>query len=135
MRTIKKVIIHCSDSDIDSHDDISVIRDWHVNENGWSDVGYHYFIQKNGNVQIGRNEKTIGAHCRGYNRESIGICLHGKYKEEFTNDQFTALAILVEDILRRYNLDIDDIYGHKAFDKKKSCPNFSVARWVKDYLN
>ena len=43
-RTVDRVFIHCSDSDWKHHDDISVIRKWHVDENGWGDVGYHYFM-------------------------------------------------------------------------------------------
>ena len=54
-RTVDKVFIHASDSDWKHHDDISVIRKWHVDENGWGDVGYHYFIKRNGTIQKGRD--------------------------------------------------------------------------------
>lgn len=54
------------------------IKDYHVNINGWSDNGYHFGIEMmRGNVEIlmGRMTDDIGAHCRGYNSDSIGIVL------------------------------------------------------------
>lgn len=126
---IKKIIVHCSDSDHDHHDDISVIREWHI-ARGFSDVGYHYFIQKNGNIQKGRAENVMGAHVRGYNRDSLGVCLHGK--NTFTKEQFQALKNLVEDIRTRYNLKLSDVYGHRDFDNKKTCPNFDVQEKMRE---
>ena len=52
-RAVDRVFLHCSASDRLEHDDIEVIRDWHVNGNGWSDVGYHFFIRKDGTVEDG----------------------------------------------------------------------------------
>ena len=49
-RDVDRVFIHCSASDHAHHDDVKVMRDWHVNGNGWSDVGYHYFITKAGKI-------------------------------------------------------------------------------------
>ena len=122
MRQINKIIVHCSDSDIPAHDDIETIRKWHVLENGWSDVGYHYFIQSNGNIQKGRDEARPGAHTRGHNQDSIGICLHGK--NEFADTQFFALNTVIRSLL--YAFPKAEIYGHRDFDNNKTCPNFDV---------
>lgn len=124
MRKINKIIVHCSDSDYSHHDDISVIRDWHVNERGWSDVGYHFFIKKDGTVQKGRDLATVGAHVEGHNSDSIGICLGGRHN--FTTKQFYALKVLLYDLTHQFFLTTNDVYGHRDFDKNKTCPNFDV---------
>jgi len=121
---INKIIVHCSDSDIAAHDNIETIYQWHVIENGWSDVGYHYFIQSSGNLQKGRDNTRPGAHVRGHNQDSIGICLHGK--NNFTEAQFVSLRNLIQGMLRDFNLTIFDVYGHRDFDNHKTCPNFDV---------
>src|SRR5678809_728655 len=76
MRKINKIIVHCSDSDVKGHDDISIIRGWHVNERNFNDVGYHYFIKWNGTIQTGRALDIVGAHCYGHNKDSIGCLLY-----------------------------------------------------------
>ena len=78
MRDINSIIVHCSDSNIKSHDNIETIRKWHVDERGWSDIGYHYVITQDGVVHEGRPLSRRGAHARGHNVGSIGICLTGK---------------------------------------------------------
>ena len=124
MRKINKIIVHCSDSDYSHHDDISVIRKWHTEERGWKDVGYHFFIQASGNVQWGRPIEQAGAHVSGQNKDSIGICLHGKQK--FTQQQFNSLKSLLFDLIRQFDLTTNDVYGHRDFDRHKTCPNFDV---------
>lgn len=126
MRKISKIIVHCSDSDYPKHDDISVIRKWHVDERGWRDVGYHFFIKSDGQVQVGRPVEQVGAHVKNHNRDSIGICLHGRHN--FTEKQFNALKSLLFDLIRQFDLTTNDVYGHRDFDSKKTCPNFDVKR-------
>jgi len=130
MRDINEIILHCSDSDVAAHDDIEVIRGWHVNERGWSDVGYHYFIQSNGNIQKGRQWGRIGAHCAGRNKHTLGICLHGR--DEFTQAQFDSL----EELIERIELELGTLMvnGHYKYSEK-TCPNFDVeqfneSRWA-----
>lgn len=124
MRKINKIIVHCSDSDYSHHDDISVIRGWHVNERGWRDVGYHFFIKKDGTVQKGRDLAEAGAHVKGQNNDSIGICLSGRHN--FTTKQFHSLKSLLFDLIRQFDLTTNDVYGHRDFNPKKTCPNFDV---------
>jgi N-acetyl-anhydromuramyl-L-alanine amidase AmpD len=127
MRIINLIIIHCSDSDSPKHDNIDTIRLWHK-QRGFNDVGYHYFITFNGTVQYGRQEAQIGAHCKGFNKQSIGICFAGKHN--FTEQQFLAGAKLIRDILIKYNLELSDVLPHNAFTKSKSCPNFKIEKLV-----
>lgn len=73
MREVQKHIIHCSDS---TFGDVAEIRRWHI-ARGFNDVGYHFVIRRDGEVEMGRTLETIGAHCKGHNTNSIGTCLVG----------------------------------------------------------
>jgi hypothetical protein len=136
MRNINKIIIHCSDSDIPSHDDISVIDDWHkqrgfkltLPDGNVMHVGYHYFIQSDGSVQNGRPEEYTGAHCLGHNHDSIGICQHGINK--FSDKQFKSLAKLVLKLLNKYDATI---HGHNEFSDK-DCPGFNIDDFIEKYI-
>lgn len=121
MRKITKIIVHCSDSDIASHDDISVIDSWH-RQRGWEGVGYHYFIKGDGVLQYGRPVGDIGAHVAGHNSDSIGICFHGKNK--FHPAQFGTLRTLLSSL--KVALGVDKVFPHNYFDKSKTCPNFDL---------
>jgi N-acetylmuramoyl-L-alanine amidase len=126
MRQIKKIIIHQSASDIPTHDDISVVDRWHK-ERGWKGVGYHYFIQSDGVLQYGRSICEVGAHTKGHNRDSIGICLHGKTK--FTPNQFATLRHLVESL--DFTLGNLKVYGHSDFEPTRHCPGFDYKNVLK----
>jgi N-acetyl-anhydromuramyl-L-alanine amidase AmpD len=119
VRKLTKMIIHCSASDAPEADNIDTIRKWHMLRN-FDDVGYHFFIRKDGAIEKGRDVKIVGAHCKGHNHDSIGICLSGK--ESFTLDQYIALGALMQVLQFEYG-DLD-IYPHNYFNKDKTCPNF-----------
>lgn len=123
MREINKIIIHCSDSDYGHHDNIEVIRYWHK-KRGWKDVGYHYVILKSGEIKVGRPLHMQGAHCKGQNRNSIGICLTGK--NTFSSEQFIALGIICKELCDQFGLEYTDIYPHNYYDNGKTCPNFTM---------
>ena len=116
-----KIIVHCSDSDIDAHDNIDTLRRWHIARN-FSDVGYHFFIRKNSTLEIGRPLTEWGAHTRGENHDSIGICLSGR--KDFQEEQFNTLHKLLKTIFYLTNLNIDNVYPHSHFSQIKTCPNF-----------
>ena len=76
MRRIDKVIIHCSDTYHNMDIGVKQIRRWHK-KRGFNDVGYHYIIRRDGTLETGRPIEKIGAHCKGQNRHSIGVCFVG----------------------------------------------------------
>lgn len=125
IKNIKKIILHCSDSDNPAHNDISVIRQWHL-KRGFLDCGYHYFIKADGTLQVGRALYIIGAHCIGHNFDSIGICLSGK--NSFSHNQLYATWILCRDLMERFEIKRKDIYPHNYFSKNKTCPNFKLTK-------
>lgn len=101
MRTIDKIIIHCSATKEGLNFNVNDIRRWHKAK-GWKDVGYHYVICLDGTVQPGRPIAQVGAHCSGYNKNSIGICYIGgldennKPKDTRTVQQKAALHTLLK---------------------------------------
>ena len=89
-RKIHRVFIHCSASDHPHHDNIDTIRSWHVARH-FSDVGYHFFIQKYGTLEYGRNIEKTPAAQKGHNLYTLSICIHGLKEENFTQAQFDTL--------------------------------------------
>jgi len=128
---IKKVIIHVAATPVGMDIGAAEIRRWHVEGNGWSDIGYHYVIRRSGLTETGRDEDTQGAHVYGHNRGTLGICLVGGTPDcNTTSAQWAALAILVVDILRRHGLTVDDVDGHRDYDPGKACPQFDARAWA-----
>ena len=123
-RSVDRVFIHCSASDNPDHDDVSVIRQWHL-DRGWSDIGYHFFIRKDGTVQYGRNIERTPAAQKGHNTGSIAICCHGLDEFKFTRDQFRSLFNLCDEIDSDYNQNIT-FHAHNEVNPNKTCPVFDV---------
>lgn len=126
MRTINRIIIHCSASD-NPNETIEDIRRFHTAPppmgRGWRDVGYHFFIRKDGTVEPGRPVEKIGAHCFGANGDSIGICLSGL--KSFTEPQFNALRLTLAACQTRWPRAT--LHPHNEIDLKgKTCPNFDI---------
>lgn len=129
MPQIDKIVIHCSDSPQGRGDDAETIHRWH-RERDWSMIGYHYVILEDGTRQHGRPEFMQGAHVRGYNEGSLGICLIGTPEElqQQHTPQFLGLIGLLIELKRRYPLA--SIHGHNEFDSQKKCPGFDVQDWM-----
>jgi len=118
-RRIDRVFIHCTASDIDAHDSVEVIRKWHMDK-GWSDIGYHFLIHKNGKISNGRNIENSPAAQHGHNRHTIAICLHGLRKENFSPKQYESLKQLCSKINKVYLRQVS-FHGHCEVSNK-SCP-------------
>jgi len=133
MRQLREVIIHCSDSTFGS---AALIDGWH-RERGWDCIGYHYVIcngtqtkgaaydpELDGIVEFGRPIETIGAHTKGHNVHSIGICLIGI--RQFTDPQLIALQRLLLQLMDRYGLLLEDVHCHHEYNAAKTCPNLTA---------
>ena len=121
-RKVDRVFIHCSASDVPAHDNAATIRDWHVNGNGWNDIGYHYFIRKSGQLEDGRDLEKTPAAQGGNNRATIAICLHGLDEHKFTQAQFDKLRGLAVEINNAYAGAVT-FHGHREV-AAKACPVF-----------
>ena len=128
MRIITKLIIHCSATKPNFDVDIRDVDQWH-RERGFAKVGYHYFVKRDGTVQIGRFLHERGAHTLGQNKGSIGVCYaggvdeNGQPEDNRTEAQKQALRGIVRTLSDKFDLTI---HGHNEFSNK-SCPCFDVA--------
>ena len=124
-RRVERVFIHCSASDNPKHDNIATMRRWRL-ARGFSDIGYHFLMHKNGKISKGRNIEKTPAAQRGNNSGTIAICLHGLQKEKFTNSQFKAIKAICSDINNAYFKNVS-FHGHKEV-AAKACPVFDYKK-------
>jgi|TARA_Y100000296_G_scaffold75841_1_gene95897 N-acetyl-anhydromuramyl-L-alanine amidase AmpD len=125
------IVIHCADTPDDKDVDMAEIRRWHVEERGWSDIGYHFVIRRNGLVEAGRDVKLQGAHARQVNRKSVGICMVGR--KDFDPRQFDSLKDTVMLLLKLY--PGCKVIGHCDVEPKKpDCPGFDVNKWFTEAI-
>ena len=117
--------MHCSDTS----DDLTAIEIHRLHLSfGWDGIGYHKIICKDGNIQNGRPEFWIGAHVKGLNNCSLGVCLIGS--EKFTEFQFNSLYQVLFEWKNKYRNA--KILGHsESTSTNKTCPNFDVQVWCK----
>lgn len=111
--------------------DAKTIHGWHLN-NGWSGIGYHFVVRKDGTIERGRPIDKVGAHCSGHNSDTIGICFEGNFQEEKMSDvQLKAGQELIAYLLDLYKLKKSDVVGHRDL-MATSCPgkNFPFADMV-----
>lgn len=133
MRQIDHIVVHCADTPEGANFDINDIRKWHVEENGWKDVGYHYVILLDGTIQLGRPIDKKGAHVKGYNQNSIGVCyIGGKGNiDTRTNEQKVSLVYLIGSLRRMF--ENAKVWGHKDFaGVQKYCPSFNAKHEYKN---
>ena len=134
MRNITEIIIHCSDTPEGRNDKAADIDRWHK-QRGFDRIGYHYVIDLDGTIEPGRDLDCIGAHCKGHNVNSIGICYIGgvdanlKPKDTRTPEQKSSLLLLLKFLRAKY--PDAKIYGHRDFSDKQ-CPCFDAK---KEYEN
>ncbi len=131
------IVIHCADTkpcmDIGAKD----IDRWH-RERGWLGIGYHLVIRRDGTIENGRKltpeSIQAGAHVKGYNHCSVGICMAGGMAEDgkghednFTDAQWDALQTVVKELKRAFPQA--KVVGHTDLDPHKPCPCFDAQSW------
>ena len=135
-RDITHIVIHCSATIGGHYFTVEDIHSWHKDDNGWSGCGYDYVLGLAGEIEIGRNVDYDGAHVRGHNADTIGICLIGGLDEDkqpsdvsFTKDQFMVLDDFIRKLMCMY--PTAKILGHRDFEGvAKSCPCFEVSDFI-----
>ena len=134
MRLVKEIIIHCSATREDQQVSVDTIRDWHLAK-GWNDIGYHFYIDLDGTINKGRDIDKIGAHCKGHNRNSIGICYCGGVeadgktpKDTRTKEQKESLLHVLKTLKAMCPAAV--IYSHNEF-ANKACPSFDATEEYK----
>ena len=133
------IILHCSATREGQDIKAKTIKQWHK-DRGFDDIGYHYVIDLDGTIEKGRDEELVGAHCKGHNATSIGICYVGgcdknmKPKDTRTPEQKRSMLSLVRKLVNKYKIPVTQIWAHHDFDKHKACPSFDVSEFRKDYI-
>ncbi len=135
MRQINKIIVHCSATREGENIPVETIRKWHVEGRGWSDIGYHFYIDLQGEIFKGRDIAKIGAHCKGQNRNSIGICYCGGVESDGKTPKDTRLDCQKDSllaVLRTLKAMYPDatIHSHKDY-ARKACPSFDATEEYK----
>ena len=130
-RIIKEIIVHCSATPEGKDFTVADIKRWHL-QRGFSDIGYHYVIYRDGSIHTGRDESIIGAHCTGHNTNSIGVCYIGGCasnsktpKDTRTPQQKQSLVKLLKELKTKYPQA--SIHNHRDF-ANKACPSFDATK-------
>lgn len=132
MRTITLIVVHCSAVRPWQRSSAADIDRWH-RDKGWSGIGYHYVVRRDGTVEQGRPPEKVGAHCVNHNRHSIGVCyeggldMQGQPADTRTPEQRTALRRLLEQLHGDYPHAL--IVGHNVLDPMKACPCFDCSEY------
>ncbi|WP_367400548.1 N-acetylmuramoyl-L-alanine amidase [Phocaeicola sartorii] len=135
MRTITLIIIHCSATPEGRSLDFETCRQDHIRHRGFTDIGYHFYITRDGEIYRGRPLEKMGAHCKNHNRHSVGICYEGGLSADGTPADTRTLmqkgSMLA--LLRELHLLFPQalIVGHHDLNTMKPCPCFDA---VKEYL-
>ena len=128
------IVIHCSATPPTMDIGVEKIREWHVGENHWDDVGYHHIITRDGTLEPARPEEMQGAHAPAANYRSVAICMiggsnsNGDWENNFLDPQWVTLKALLLNLIEKY--EIKKIIGHYQVDDKKECPSFKVPEWL-----
>ena len=136
MRTIEYIVIHCSATGEDKDIGVAEIDAMHKKK-GWRMIGYHDVIRRDGRLEKGRPIEERGAHVKGFNDHSIGICIVGGIDADdaklaefnYTRAQIESLNRLLDS----YKAEFPDakIMGHKDFPNvNKACPCFDVISYT-----
>ena len=136
MRSITLIIIHCSAVRPDQQSSVAQIDSWHRERGFKLGIGYHYVVRRDGQVEPGRPEFLVGAHCLNHNSHSIGVCyegglnIRGQPADTRTEAQKQAMRQLLEELHRRYPRAL--IVGHRDLTHDRDCPCFDAVREFAD---
>lgn len=120
-----RIIFHHS---LTTFGDVDLFRRYHINHNGYEDIGYHYVIPEDGVIETGRNLSMVGAHCFGRNSKSIGVCLIGDFRyTEPSMRQLHSSQKLVHDLCRHYQRGLL-VQFHRPRIMWNACPGKKLDR-------
>ena len=134
MRKIDYIVIHCSATREDCDLTPGALELEH-RRRGFRGIGYHYYIRRDGTTVLTRPLELVGAHVKGYNKHSIGICYEGgldgdrRPADTRTPAQKAALSQLLQELGRQFPAALT--VGHRDLNPQKACPSFDAAKEYK----
>ena len=138
-RNVEKIVVHCSATTADQDYPIEQMKRDHLMR-GFADVAYHIYIRRDGLIQKGRPLDVPGAHARGFNHKSIGVCLEGgankkgKAERNFTDKQYDVLWRVLGQLWLQFPWA--ETLGHRDLPRVvKGCPSFDVREWIEERRN
>jgi N-acetylmuramoyl-L-alanine amidase len=130
VRELNRIILHCTATPSWREVSVDEIRRWHVEGNGWSDIGYHYVILLDGTIARGRPLDVAGAHVKGHNKDSVGVVyvggtdVTGQPQDTLNSNQLFGLYKVVTSLRNLFGPLT--LHGHNEFSDK-ACPSFIVS--------
>lgn len=130
------IVVHCSASGPTSTWGWREIHQMHVKDNGWSAIGYHVVIKRDGTIEAGRPLDAVGAHAAQVNSHSVGVCLIGglngkrtdPFEKNFTPEQAVSLVAVLKELRAEY--PEAEVCGHHDIpNANKECPAFPIKDW------
>lgn len=136
--TTLAIFVHAADTPPTMDIGWREIHQWHTRDNGWSAIGYHVVIRRDGTIEAGRPLDAVGAHVASRNSDSVGVCMiggKGKFsgmnpEAHYTKEQLASLLVVLKELQERYPKA--EVMGHRDADKGKQCPSFDVYNWYKE---
>ena len=132
LQEVRYLVVHCTATKLSQRVSVEDIERWHKAQ-GWDEIGYHWYIDRDGHIFVGRSENLAGAHVLGYNHCSIGVCYEGGLNEQGqpadtrTPAQKAVLLFVLRELKKSYPNAI--ICGHRDFPNvKKACPCFDARK-------
>lgn len=126
---VKYIVVHCSATMPGQHCDAETIDEWH-RQRGFEMIGYHYVVLPSGGLEHGRPLFYQGAHVRGYNHCSIGVCYvgglddNGKTADTRTEQQKITLRWIISSL--KVQFPQARVVGHCNLNAGKACPCFDA---------
>ena len=130
------IVVHCSATRINQDITAEDIKRWHMMERGFFDIGYHFVIERDGKLIAGRPVDEWGAHVKGHNHDTVGVCLiggldqHNQPENNFTAAQFQQLRFVLAGLHALY--PNAEVKGHHYFNSDKDCPCFDLPDWLRN---
>lgn len=146
-RHIDLIVVHCSATPPSMDIGANEIRKWHKAK-GWRDIGYHNVIRRNGVLEHGRDLSLSGAHAKGFNKSSIGVCMaggvdeNGEAEDNFNPEQYATLRGYIDTMKNAFpdaatlghrdlSVDLNEDGAITPDEWMKECPCFDVKQWYK----
>lgn len=137
MITPRRIILHHSATKDNQTFSWNDIRRYHTVTRGWRDIGYHFGIEDiEGGIEliVGRFVGEIGAHCKGYNSDSVGICMVGNWSLESPDKyRWEKCLTLVRHLMFFLYIPREQVFGHRELAATE-CPGllFNIDQFRRD---